>query len=196
MAQRNGKFNPKPDAPPHHLIMGLELSGVVDAVGEGVVDLEVGMRVCALVYGGGYSYWAVAPQEQVLVLPIRIPAGDLTWLRCWYYHRGSHWLRCDKSLDLLNNGWGCRAQPSLRTIGLCGRMSSRPSSGICSITARACWCMEVRRPTLPWLAHRNGVPPCAGAGGIGSTVITLAKLFGKTVYTTVSSDQKAAAVKK
>ena len=52
------------DPQAHHLIMGLEVSGVVASVGEGV-ELEEGARVCALLYGGGYAQFAVAPQEQV-----------------------------------------------------------------------------------------------------------------------------------
>jgi len=60
---------PKEGTPHHHLILGLELSGIIAEVGEGVTNFSVGQRVCALVYGGGYAEWAVAPQEQVLALP-------------------------------------------------------------------------------------------------------------------------------
>ena len=45
LAQRAGKFNPKPDAPAHHLIMGLEVSGVVARCGAGVSDFRPGDRV-------------------------------------------------------------------------------------------------------------------------------------------------------
>eukprot|EP00929_Paragymnodinium_shiwhaense_P116155 TRINITY_DN8545_c0_g1_i5.p1 TRINITY_DN8545_c0_g1~~TRINITY_DN8545_c0_g1_i5.p1 ORF type:complete len:355 (+),score=55.49 TRINITY_DN8545_c0_g1_i5:82-1146(+) len=69
LAQRRGQFNPKADAPAHHLIMGLEVSGLVAAVGEGVSDFKAGDRVCAVLYGGGYAEYAVAPQEQVLEIP-------------------------------------------------------------------------------------------------------------------------------
>ena len=64
-AQRKGNFNPKPDSPPHHLIMGLEVSGLVAEVGADVVDFQPGDRVAALLYGGGYAEYAVAPQQQV-----------------------------------------------------------------------------------------------------------------------------------
>ena len=70
IALRKGTFmTPKPGAPAHHNILGLELSGIIAEVGDGVTNFSVGQRVCALVYGGGYSEWAVAPQEQVLALP-------------------------------------------------------------------------------------------------------------------------------
>ena len=68
-AQRKGNFNPKPGSPPHHLIMGLEVSGLVAQVGSAVTAYKPGDRVAALLYGGGYAEYAVAPQEQVLELP-------------------------------------------------------------------------------------------------------------------------------
>ena len=68
LAQRAGKFNPKPDAPAHHLIMGLEISGVVVRCGAGVSDFKPGDRVASLLYGGGYSEYCVAPQQQVLAM--------------------------------------------------------------------------------------------------------------------------------
>jgi len=67
-AQRKGNFNPKPGTPPHQLIMGLEVSGLVAKVGTNVDDFKQGDRVAALLYGGGYAQYAVAPQEQVLEL--------------------------------------------------------------------------------------------------------------------------------
>jgi len=60
---------PKEGTPPHHLILGLELSGIVTELGEGTTAFNIGDRVCALVYGGGYAEWTVVPQEQVLLLP-------------------------------------------------------------------------------------------------------------------------------
>jgi len=69
LAQRRGAFNPKPGSPDHHLIMGLEVSGLVAQVGEEVTDFRPGDRVAALLYGGGYAQYAVAPQQQVLELP-------------------------------------------------------------------------------------------------------------------------------
>jgi len=69
LAQRRGNFNPKTGSPDHHRIMGLEVSGIVVHVGEDVTDLKQGDRVMALLYGGGYSQYALAPQQQVLELP-------------------------------------------------------------------------------------------------------------------------------
>lgn len=68
-AQRRGGFNPAPGTPPHQKVMGLEVSGVVAEVGDGVDGFAPGDRVAALLYGGGYAEYAVTPQELVLELP-------------------------------------------------------------------------------------------------------------------------------
>lgn len=52
-------------------IPGLEVAGVVAAVGAGVTRWKVGERTCALVNGGGYAQYCIA--EEPLALPI--PAG-------------------------------------------------------------------------------------------------------------------------
>ena len=67
VAQRTGKYPPPKGAPPD--IPGLEVSGIVHQLGEGVKTLEVGDPVCALVAGGGYAEYVVAPDEQCLTLP-------------------------------------------------------------------------------------------------------------------------------
>jgi NADPH:quinone reductase len=50
-------------------IPGLEVAGTVAAVGSGVTGIAVGDAVCALLAGGGYAQWAVAPAPQVLPMP-------------------------------------------------------------------------------------------------------------------------------
>ena len=76
LAQRAGKFNPKPGAPAHHLIMGLEVSGVVASCGAGVSGFRAGDRVASLLYGGGYAEYCVAPQQQVLMLPEELSLAE------------------------------------------------------------------------------------------------------------------------
>lgn len=66
LAQRQGAYPPPPGASP---ILGLECSGVVSAVGEGVSRVQVGDAVCALLAGGGYAEQVVAPAGQVLPIP-------------------------------------------------------------------------------------------------------------------------------
>lgn len=50
-------------------IPGLEVAGTIAAVGPGVTGIAVGDAVCALLAGGGYAEWAVAPAPQVLSIP-------------------------------------------------------------------------------------------------------------------------------
>ena len=64
--QRKGLYPPPPGAPS---ILGLELSGVVVACGEGVDAVAIGQSVCALVGGGAYAQYAVAPWGQCLPVP-------------------------------------------------------------------------------------------------------------------------------
>jgi NADPH:quinone reductase len=64
--QRMGKYEPPPGASD---IPGLEVSGIVAALGEGVTDIKVGEKVCALLAGGGYAEYVTAPSAQVLPIP-------------------------------------------------------------------------------------------------------------------------------
>jgi putative PIG3 family NAD(P)H quinone oxidoreductase len=67
--QRYGKYAPPPGASD---IPGLEVAGHIAAKGEGVVQWQEGDAVCALVSGGGYAEYCVAPQSQCLRLPSRL----------------------------------------------------------------------------------------------------------------------------
>ncbi len=64
--QRKGAYPPPPGTPS---IFGLEVSGTVVALGEGVHQLMVGQPVCALVAGGGYADYVTAPAGQCLPVP-------------------------------------------------------------------------------------------------------------------------------
>jgi len=63
--QRRGLYPPPPGAPD---ILGLEVSGMVVEAGAGAGDL-VGKQVCALVAGGGYAEYCVAPAGTCLRIP-------------------------------------------------------------------------------------------------------------------------------
>ena len=63
--QRMGLYPPPPGASD---IPGLEISGTVAAAGQGVTHL-IGNRVCALVAGGGYSEYCLAPAGTCLPVP-------------------------------------------------------------------------------------------------------------------------------
>ncbi|MEZ0495725.1 NAD(P)H-quinone oxidoreductase [Sphingomonas sp. IW22] len=64
--QRQGGYPPPPGA---SSIPGLEVAGTVVAVGSGVIDMLMGQPVCALVAGGGYAEYCVAPTGQCLSVP-------------------------------------------------------------------------------------------------------------------------------
>ena len=63
--QRMGKYPPPQGAPD---TLGLEIAGEVVAAGEGGYHL-LQRRVCALIAGGGYAHYAVAPAELCLPVP-------------------------------------------------------------------------------------------------------------------------------
>ena len=63
--QRMGLYPPPPGAPD---IPGLEIAGTVVAAGEGASHL-VGSQVCALVAGGGYAEYCLAPAGTCLPVP-------------------------------------------------------------------------------------------------------------------------------
>jgi NADPH:quinone reductase-like Zn-dependent oxidoreductase len=78
-----------PDAPPLPCVVGYEVGGKVDAVGDGVTDLAQGDRVLAMTRFGGYSDTVVVPQAQASKIPedlsfemaAAIPVNYLTaWL--------------------------------------------------------------------------------------------------------------------
>ena len=58
-----------PDAPKRPCVVGYEVSGVVDALGEGTQGHAVGQRVLALTHFGGHADVVCVPAEQVLPIP-------------------------------------------------------------------------------------------------------------------------------
>jgi len=66
LLQRLGKYPPPPGASD---IPGLEVAGVVAALGGDVRGWSVGQPICALVAGGGYAERAAVPHQQCLPIP-------------------------------------------------------------------------------------------------------------------------------
>jgi putative PIG3 family NAD(P)H quinone oxidoreductase len=64
--QRRGRYPPPPGASD---IPGLEVAGTVEAVGDGVSGWSIGDAICALVAGGGYAEFCLAPSPQCLPIP-------------------------------------------------------------------------------------------------------------------------------
>jgi len=64
--QRQGGYPPPAGAPS---IPGLEVAGTVVALGEGAEPALLGQEMCALVAGGGYAEYAIAPTGSCLPVP-------------------------------------------------------------------------------------------------------------------------------
>ena len=84
--QRQGLYPPPIDASP---ILGLEVAGEIIACGKNVIRWQPGDKVCALVNGGGYAEYAVAPAAQCLPIPdnftyIQAAALPETFFTVWH----------------------------------------------------------------------------------------------------------------
>jgi NADPH2:quinone reductase len=64
--QRSGNYPVPPDASD---LPGLEVGGRIVSKGEAVKTWNIGDEVCALVHGGGYAEYCVAPEVQALPVP-------------------------------------------------------------------------------------------------------------------------------
>jgi len=83
--QRSGRYPPPPGA---SSILGLEVSGRVAALGEGVDGWRIGDRVAALTPGGGYAEYCVAPAAHTLPIPQGMTMAEAaglpeTWFTVW-----------------------------------------------------------------------------------------------------------------
>jgi putative PIG3 family NAD(P)H quinone oxidoreductase len=75
--QRQGLYPPPKDASD---LLGLEVAGPVIAVGDNVTRFKEGDFVCALVNGGGYAEFAVAPEAVTLFAPDGLSAVEAAGL--------------------------------------------------------------------------------------------------------------------
>jgi len=83
--QREGRYPPPPGASE---VLGLELAGVVEALGPGAGRFRPGDRVMALVHSGAYAEWAVVDEAVALPVPdglSAIEAGAIpeTYFTVW-----------------------------------------------------------------------------------------------------------------
>jgi NADPH2:quinone reductase len=119
--QRRGRYAPPPGASD---IPGLEVSGVIDTLGSLVTGWRVGDEVCALVAGGGYAEYCVAPAPQCLPVPrgmTVVTAGAIpeTFFTVWtnVFQRG----RLQRGESILihggSSGIGTTAIQLARTMG-------------------------------------------------------------------------------
>jgi putative PIG3 family NAD(P)H quinone oxidoreductase len=75
--QAAGYYPPPPGASE---ILGMEVAGVVAAVGPDVTEWSVGQQVCALLAGGGYAEHVAVPTGQVMPIPGGVDLADAAGL--------------------------------------------------------------------------------------------------------------------
>ena len=73
LKERQGKYPLPPGTPD---IMGLEVSGEIVDAGYRCQRFKPGDKVCALLIGGGYADYAVAPEEQCMPVPKNVDIID------------------------------------------------------------------------------------------------------------------------
>jgi NADPH:quinone reductase len=134
--QRRGFYPPPPGA---SAILGLEVAGTVVAAGAGATHL-IGQEVCALIAGGGYAEFAVAPAGTCLPVPSGLSVEEAAAL-----------------------------PETLFTV----------------------WTNLFERGGA---AEGDWVLVHGGTSGIGTTAISLGRLFGIKVIVTCGSDEKCARV--
>jgi len=134
--QRQGRYPPPPGASP---LPGLEVSGIIAAVGEGVDPAAIGERVCSLVAGGGYAEYVCADFGQCLTVPDGLPMEEAAAL-----------------------------PETLMTV----------------------WHNLFERA---YVVSGDSVLIHGGTSGIGTTAVTLCRLFGITTIVTCGGDEKCRA---
>jgi len=106
MMQRAGAYPPPKGAPPYP---GLECSGTIAAIGDGVTGWRPGDQVCALLSGGGYAEKVAVPAGQLLPAPATttiIEAAALPETICTVYSNVFQGARLMKGETLLVHGGG------------------------------------------------------------------------------------------
>ncbi|RJQ77425.1 NAD(P)H-quinone oxidoreductase [Pseudonocardiaceae bacterium YIM PH 21723] len=104
LLQRQGHYPPPPGASE---ILGLECSGTIAELGEGVTGWQTGDQVCALLAGGGYAELVAVPAEQVLPVPESVDlldAAGLPEVVCTVWSNIAMWAGLTKDELLLVHG--------------------------------------------------------------------------------------------
>ncbi|CAN5275127.1 NAD(P)H-quinone oxidoreductase [soil metagenome] len=78
IGQRQGTYPPPPGSLSE--LPGMEVSGTIEQLGDGVTDWSVGDRVCALLPSGGYASLAVASATQLFPVPDSMDLVDAAGL--------------------------------------------------------------------------------------------------------------------
>jgi putative PIG3 family NAD(P)H quinone oxidoreductase len=104
LLQRRGRYAPPPGTSE---IPGLECSGVITEIGEGVEGFKIGDQVCALLAGGGYAERVAVPWQQVMPVPDGVSlaeAASLPEVACTVWSNVFMTARLRKGETLLVHG--------------------------------------------------------------------------------------------
>jgi len=138
LMQRQGVYPPPEGAPPYP---GLECSGTVAEVGEGVSGWREGDPACALLAGGGYAERVVVPAGQLLPIPATVSlveAAALPETTCTVYSNVFLGARLAGGETLLIHGGGSG-------IGTTAIQLARQAGAIVAVTAGSAEKLEVCR---------------------------------------------------
>ncbi|MGH3553428.1 MAG: alcohol dehydrogenase catalytic domain-containing protein, partial [Mycobacterium sp.] len=75
--QAAGFYPPPPGASE---VLGMEVAGIVTAVGDEVTEWAAEQEVCALLAGGGYAEYVAVPAGQILPIPSGVDLHDAAGL--------------------------------------------------------------------------------------------------------------------
>lgn len=78
---RNGMYE---DAPPKPCVLGYDVSGTIEMIGEGVTHLKKGDRVTAMTRFGGYAEYAITDARATAVIPDSMDTSTATALTTQY----------------------------------------------------------------------------------------------------------------
>ena len=106
--QRMGLYPPPAGASP---VIGLEVSGTVVTIGEGVASTMLGQQVCVLVTGGGYAQFCLAKAAHCLPVPEGLSLAEAaampeTLFTVWH--------------NVFERGWACEGETLLVHGGTSG----------------------------------------------------------------------------
>jgi len=142
-----GRLGSYPDLPPMPVVVGYEVAGRVDAVGDGVGSDWLGREVLALTRFGGYSDVVCVPERQVHARPPGMSAEEgaaipVNYLTAWQLVRVMGGLRADETVLVhsAGGGVGIAAIQIARWIGarVLGTASAGKHDALKSLGVDAC----------------------------------------------------------
>lgn len=135
--QRSGRYPAPMAASP---VLGLEVSGTIAATGDGVTEWQTSDRVTALVPGGGYAEFCLAPAVHVLPIPANMSLANAAALpEVWF----TVWANLI-DLGQLKRGERLLVHGGSSGIGLCAIQLAKHVGAECIVTvgseAKAIFC--------------------------------------------------------